>query len=337
MKFWRNKTKINESDSNRTAGTYIEEDEDDEQDELSSQEFIAKRNDSSSYLTVVSQPSCPNCSDFDDDNHNISCSSSSTRCATTTTSSSSSMTVRTLKESLDCNLHTSQTDASRNKRRDKRSMSTNSNGTLSTLSNTNSSYSSGSTSHGFWKEQEATSNHERCRKSHTRMNMVQFTNVYVKYYVMTIGDSPSVTEGCPLTIEWEPIGISHASVDEFERVRQPQRRDFVDILLDSKTRHAILFDAGYSQEEITKAASSSCAMSQKLRRNTMSTTLPKNHECYVPRNQFKKMNLFSNGWVPTIRTNNINQNKTKKKKDRKYYWSQVEYLGEEQKRTLNAG
>lgn len=110
------------------------------------------------------------------------------------------------------------------------------------------------------KEKEASSSsqlqQDTLLQSQHFQRKVQFTDVHVKYYVMTIGDSPSVTEGCPLTLEWEPIGISQASVDEFERVRQPQRRDYEDIWLNSKTRLDILLDAGHSREEIDRNVSS---------------------------------------------------------------------------------
>ena len=91
---------------------------------------------------------------------------------------------------------------------------------------------------------------EKHKEVSNQRNHVRFTNVEVKYYPIIIGDSPSVSDGCPVTIDWEPIGISVATVNEFEIFRRNTRRHCSDIKLNELARYEILLDAGYNAFDI---------------------------------------------------------------------------------------
>jgi hypothetical protein len=90
----------------------------------------------------------------------------------------------------------------------------------------------------------------KCQVTCNQKKNVTFNNVEIRYYPVIIGDNPSVSDGCPVTIDWEPIGISLASLDEFETFRFKSRRHYSKLLMNEMTRYHLLLDAGYNVFDI---------------------------------------------------------------------------------------
>ena len=80
---------------------------------------------------------------------------------------------------------------------------------------------------------------------------VFFGNVQVLEFPIVIGDNPSVTEGCPLTIGWQMQRKTSYDVDSYEILRPPnERRSGKQLRIPSDKRTQILLEQGHSPEEI---------------------------------------------------------------------------------------
>ena len=90
----------------------------------------------------------------------------------------------------------------------------------------------------------------KCQATCNQKKCVTFNKVEIRYYPVIIGDNPSVSDGCPVTIDWEPIGISLASLDEFETFRLKSRRHCSKLSMNEMTRYHLLLDAGYNTFDI---------------------------------------------------------------------------------------
>lgn len=83
---------------------------------------------------------------------------------------------------------------------------------------------------------------------------VQFSNLIIRTYSLTLGDHPFCSSGPALTLGWSysPTHIQ-VKVDEFENVRSP-RRNFRQLTLDPAERRKMLVEAGgYTLEDLRKA------------------------------------------------------------------------------------
>lgn len=68
---------------------------------------------------------------------------------------------------------------------------------------------------------------------------------------MEIGDNPSVTGGCPLTIGWHMQRMSNFDLDSYEEMRPPsERRQRKSLRLTSEKRTQILLNNGHTPIEI---------------------------------------------------------------------------------------
>ena len=150
---------------------------------------------------------------------------------------------------------------------------------------------------------------------------VNFTNVEIKYYPMIIGDSPSVSDGCPVTIDWEPIGISIATVDEFEDVRCNTRRHFSEIIMDKAVRHHILSSSGHDTVDIFKA--------QRVSKSIRTEQKVNSFHSRVNARQIEmeeKLQLLSRAFVNVV---------TNRKKKERRYLNNNKLLAQEQKMVLD--
>jgi len=115
------------------------------------------------------------------------------------------------------------------------------------------------------REEEATNSQTRttalCQdpsvdgKRRRKKKKVHFGSVAVREYPMTLGDNPSVSFGCPVTIDWIYFAFAEVPVDLFEEkckranlskhYRHPRF-----FLLSAVQREDILSRAGHSRGEI---------------------------------------------------------------------------------------
>jgi len=86
-----------------------------------------------------------------------------------------------------------------------------------------------------------------------RNSTISFTKVIIKEYPYTLGDNPGGGQGVPLTIEWEPMTTEVIDFDEYELLREKDRRVLHQLKIPKKDRVDILLNAGYTQTQITKA------------------------------------------------------------------------------------
>ena len=96
--------------------------------------------------------------------------------------------------------------------------------------------------------------HSSPTKVHKKKSLdkVQFASVEIREYGYTLGDNPSVSSGAPLSILWQPMHTESISVDEYERLREGDRRMFHELKIPRDVRFEMLKVAGMSTTEITR-------------------------------------------------------------------------------------
>lgn len=80
---------------------------------------------------------------------------------------------------------------------------------------------------------------------------VSFSKVEIREYPIIIGDNPSVSNGAPLTIAWEPQDQVSAALDEYENNRPP-RRAYTEMSMPKIVREDMIRSAGISRGEIRR-------------------------------------------------------------------------------------
>ncbi|GAX12384.1 hypothetical protein FisN_1Hh318 [Fistulifera solaris] len=78
---------------------------------------------------------------------------------------------------------------------------------------------------------------------------VQFSTITVREYPIMMGDNPAVSDGPPLTIDWEYNELPYLDVEAFETVRR-SRRTGKSLVLSRKRRENILRNVGYQDVQI---------------------------------------------------------------------------------------
>jgi hypothetical protein len=78
---------------------------------------------------------------------------------------------------------------------------------------------------------------------------VQFSTITVREYPIMMGDNPAVSDGPPLTIDWEYNELPYLDVEAFESVRR-SRRTGKSLVLSRKRRENILRNVGYQDVQI---------------------------------------------------------------------------------------
>jgi hypothetical protein len=81
---------------------------------------------------------------------------------------------------------------------------------------------------------------------------VCFSEISIRTFNVCIGDSPSVSSGVPLTLDWSYCELPDITVDEFEGLR-PERRTNDELKLSPEDRLKILLEFGVSPAEIRTA------------------------------------------------------------------------------------
>lgn len=85
--------------------------------------------------------------------------------------------------------------------------------------------------------------------------IVSFGDIHVMKFPMELGDNPSVTRGCPLTLGWEMLERTSYDVESYERLRTSERRrSSQELRIPTEKRTQILLDQGHSLKEIASTA-----------------------------------------------------------------------------------
>jgi hypothetical protein len=84
---------------------------------------------------------------------------------------------------------------------------------------------------------------------------VSFGDIQVMEFPIELGDNPSVTRGCPLTIGWEMLKRTVYDVESYERLRLTERRrSSKQLRIPTEKRTQILLNQGHSLQEIASTA-----------------------------------------------------------------------------------
>lgn len=101
-------------------------------------------------------------------------------------------------------------------------------------------------------ENNITYNPKQLRRSAS--SSVRFGEVHIRRYAQTVGDNPSVSFGCPITLDWDFEVKKPTPVNDYEEKRAPHRRNANQLTLNSYHRRNLLsWKFGHSPEELAKA------------------------------------------------------------------------------------
>jgi hypothetical protein len=89
--------------------------------------------------------------------------------------------------------------------------------------------------------------------THPQRSLVRFQNIEIIELAITIGNNPSVSNGCPLTVEWESQKRTVIPLKVFEKLRPP-RVSLDRLKLSSRSRERLLLRSGCSLQDIHQAA-----------------------------------------------------------------------------------
>lgn len=98
---------------------------------------------------------------------------------------------------------------------------------------------------------------------------VRFSKITIQEYSIQPGENPGGSIGCPLTIGWDPIHTETLDLDVFERYRGDNRRNLLEMKLESAHRTQILKGMGYSVNAI-RAGTKSANLGRRDRYETIS-------------------------------------------------------------------
>jgi len=82
---------------------------------------------------------------------------------------------------------------------------------------------------------------------------LRFGIIEVREYTQCLGDNPACSTGPPIQLSWEYQVAERHSVDDFERMRQPERRGDVSLRIPNPYRQYLLLKLGYTPAELAKA------------------------------------------------------------------------------------
>mmetsp|Transcript_21155 Transcript_21155/g.60388 ORF Transcript_21155/g.60388 Transcript_21155/m.60388 type:complete len:351 (-) Transcript_21155:62-1114(-) len=82
-----------------------------------------------------------------------------------------------------------------------------------------------------------------------KKKVVRFSTITVYEMPVVLGDNPSVSSGCPITIDWKPQRRSWIPLEHFEAHR-PRRRCTKQLRLSARGRRTILLRAGHTASEL---------------------------------------------------------------------------------------
>eukprot|EP00542_Grammatophora_oceanica_P014297 CAMPEP_0194040930 /NCGR_PEP_ID=MMETSP0009_2-20130614/12859_1 /TAXON_ID=210454 /ORGANISM="Grammatophora oceanica, Strain CCMP 410" /LENGTH=244 /DNA_ID=CAMNT_0038684225 /DNA_START=20 /DNA_END=751 /DNA_ORIENTATION=+ len=87
----------------------------------------------------------------------------------------------------------------------------------------------------------------------TAESSVGFGNVEIHEFALTIGDSPAVSDGPPISLSWTETRHKVVEFERFERVRDGLRRSGPELEIDAGVRRELLLRLKFSREEIYEA------------------------------------------------------------------------------------
>lgn len=91
--------------------------------------------------------------------------------------------------------------------------------------------------------------------NHSKESKLSFSSISVRVYPVLIGDNPSVTEGVPLTIGWEPSAEESFAVEEYESSHKAEPvSSLQEMKFTEQQRAQIAKNLGYSDNKISKIA-----------------------------------------------------------------------------------
>eukprot|EP00934_Nitzschia_sp_Nitz4_P005059 Nitzschia sp. Nitz4//scaffold76_size158648//95115//95813//NITZ4_002555-RA/size158648-processed-gene-0.244-mRNA-1//1//CDS//3329557872//5049//frame0 len=98
---------------------------------------------------------------------------------------------------------------------------------------------------------------------------VVFSTLEIREYPIIPGDNPSVTVGCPITIDWAHDDLVTCHVEEYEGAR-PKPRTMIELRIPSQLREEMLKRQGYSRQDIL-AGTKKANLTKNARRRTQET------------------------------------------------------------------
>jgi len=96
---------------------------------------------------------------------------------------------------------------------------------------------------------------------------VGFATVTISSHAMCLGDSPSVSAGPPVQIDWTCLETVTASLDAYEESSsslQQRRRQRLEMQMPAHVRQTILMQAGYSRPELQAAATEAQKIQKRI-------------------------------------------------------------------------
>merc|ERR1719343_1385528 len=87
----------------------------------------------------------------------------------------------------------------------------------------------------------------------TSSKKVTFGDLTIIEFPIILGDNPACS-GCPITIDWQPMGKHTRNLELYEYTRTQSRHNRRKLVIPIQRRSQMLLDAGYTQEQIIKRA-----------------------------------------------------------------------------------
>ncbi len=121
----------------------------------------------------------------------------------------------------------------------------------------------------------STSTSTSTQKKNQRI-IVSFSTVQVRQYNIMIGDNPSTRHGPSITYDWEYKEHKSIPIDQYEHIRQPQRRNNEEeLFIPPNIREAILKKIGYTNDELEIMVQKDVDVIRKQRKKTMKEEIRK--------------------------------------------------------------
>mmetsp|Transcript_13316 Transcript_13316/g.37486 ORF Transcript_13316/g.37486 Transcript_13316/m.37486 type:complete len:145 (+) Transcript_13316:240-674(+) len=132
----------------------------------------------------------------------------------------------------------------------------------------------------------------------TRSKQVRFGDLTITEYPIILGDNPACN-GAPITIGWEPIRTYTRNLELYEYTRTHRRHGRKKLVIPVQKRSQILLDAGYTEEEIIKAALK-VAQIKSQREETLNESQQKGFDKFSSniRKGFSKLKIDMSGPKP---------------------------------------
>ena len=88
----------------------------------------------------------------------------------------------------------------------------------------------------------------------SRPRSVSFDAIQINEFPVIIGDNPASNGGASLSIGWNSFSRQTVSLDLYESTRKPKKKDANSLVLSESRRHRRLRGAGFTDDQIQRAA-----------------------------------------------------------------------------------